>query len=372
MESIGYITPDFKPTSNAASVRASDFIDGLKEKYNVTVFTAIPNNDYVTISNISKLPSNKDKNIVRLIKEIIFGIEYFLRILFSKKRDVYILTSPQFFIAIFAFFAVKIKNPKKIILDIRDIYPEVFFQHEIMKRDSIIGKVLIKIERYMYKNSNYIITVTEGLKKQIEPFNKNVKVVRNGYDEKLFTMNTEKYDNFTLVFHGTMGKFQNIELLSEVIQYCDYNHSNLRFLVIGNGSKDYLIKNLQCKNLQYIENVEYSKIPNLISKAHLGLSFRTNDKISIESFPVKIFEYIGVGIPVIVTPISEAGNVVDKYRMGIESDNSLINITNNIIKIKEDHISYTRNIKNQRILFTRNSSSKTLFNIIEESNWKYY
>ena len=30
--------------------------------------------------------SNKDKNVVRLLKEILFGIEFFFRILFSKKR----------------------------------------------------------------------------------------------------------------------------------------------------------------------------------------------------------------------------------------------------------------------------------------------
>ncbi|MEC9491685.1 glycosyltransferase family 4 protein [Flexistipes sp.] len=364
MATIAYITPYFKPTSNAASIRASSFIDELIKKHDVTIFTALKNEKYNTISCYSKLPSNKDKNIIRLIKEFIFSFELFIRIICSKTREVYIITSPPFFIAIFAFFAVKIKRPEKIILDIRDIYPEVFFQHGIMRSDSLVGKLLMKVERFMYSNSNYVVTVTEGLKKSIEPYNSNVKIVRNGYDEELFRPNAEKYDDFTFVFHGTMGKFQNIELLSEVIKYCDENHKNLKFLVIGHGPKDYLIKNLRCKNFKYIENVQYKEIPNLISKAHLGLSFRTDDKISKESFPVKIFEYIGVGLPVVVTPISEAGNIVYENQFGIQNNNNIEEIIDSILFIKENYATLVSNIEKNRLSFTRKSHFEILDKLI--------
>ena len=71
MKNIGYVSADFSPMNSAASVRSSFFVDKLiLEKHNVTIFTSVKNNRYNIIKNKLKLPTNKDGNLVRLLREL--------------------------------------------------------------------------------------------------------------------------------------------------------------------------------------------------------------------------------------------------------------------------------------------------------------
>lgn len=368
MKNIGYISSEFSPMSSAVSVRSSFFVDKLiLKKHNVTIFTSVKNNRYNIIQNKLKLPTNKDGNHVRLLRELFYGIELFFRIIFSKKMDMYIISSPPFFITIFAFLAVKIKNSKNIILDVRDIYPEVFFESNVIDRMSFMAKILKKIELYMYENSKSILTVTSGLKDLVLSRgiqNHKVHVVRNGYDLNLFKINNNKYENFTIVFHGTLGRFQNIEMLIDLIRRFNILENKIQFLVIGTGSKDSLINNIKLPNLRYLENVKYHEIPKIISKCHLGLSLRTDDKISQSAFPVKVFEYIGVGIPILITPKSEAGEVIEKEKLGIQSTNELSEIVDNIYNIKNKYDHFISELHNKRNMFSRQYESEKFYEII--------
>jgi len=368
MQKIGYIALDILPKNNAAAVRNSFFIDTLIENnYNVTVFSSISNKHYKTINSFFQLGSNKDSNFIRLIKELIVGIDLFFQIVFSKKQDTYIISSPPFFTIILTFFAAYIKNKNNIILDIRDIYPEVLFENKVLNKHSFIGKFLKKITLFMYKNSKKIIGVTKGLNQLIlnhgiDP--QKVFLITNGYDENIFKPSNEKFTDFSLIFHGTLGKFQNIQLLKELIEYCEKYKKDLKFIVIGKGSQEHLIKNLKCNNLKYYEKVPYSEITNIISKCHIGLSFRTDDTIGTTALPVKVFEYIGTALPIIVTPPSEIGEIIERYKIGIQTNNNITEVINAIDIIKNDYPSYIEHLLHVKKEFSRQVQSQKLLDII--------
>ena len=367
---IAYVAPDFLPNNNAGSIRNSFFVDALqKDNHNVFVFSSFANKKYQMILNRLKLPGNKEGNIKRLFKEICFSIEMFFRIIFYKKMDLYIISSPPFFVAIFAFIAAKIKNKNNVILDIRDIYPEVFFANNLLSAKGFIGKTLKKIEKYMYKNAKEIVTVTKGLKQLIinSSIQKNkIHLIRNGYDPNFFSHSDVKYNFFTIVFHGTMGRFQNIELLVDLIEAMKKDES-IRFLVIGKGPKDYLIKNINTKNLHYHNNVSYTEINSYISKAHIGLSLRTDGDIGKTAFPVKVFEYIGTGLPIIITPLSEAGEVVEEEEIGLQYSNDINKIIKGIYNIKANYAKYTAKYQIKNKKFSRQLESAKLLTLVGNS-----
>jgi glycosyltransferase involved in cell wall biosynthesis len=62
----------------------------------------------------------------------------------------------------------------------------------------------------------------------------------------------------------------------------------------------------------------FDKTIELIESCHVGLCLRKDDKISRDSFPVKVWEYIGLGIPTIVTPKCEAGSFIQQHGCGYE------------------------------------------------------
>lgn len=356
-----YICTDFPPINNAGAVRNKFFIDDLLSKNNkIKIFTSVKNNKYDIKKISSHLPTNIDSNFVRLLKEFIYGIEIFIKIIISPSPDIYILSPPPFFITVISIVAIKLKG-RNYILDIRDLYPDVYFANKILKQESLLGAILKKIEKWIYDNSKLIITVTDGITLKISNQcpNANVKTVRNGFDSDLFIPANKQYDDFTLIFHGNLSRFQDVELLINIFKQINKIDNSIYFLVIGNGSKDILLKDLLIDNFTYIPTINYKEIPAIISKCHIGLSFRTNDVISRSSFPVKVFEYIGVGIPILVTPRSEGGDCIEKKKLGFQFESEdQDGIIRHILEIKKNYAMFCNENKSIRDYFSRQKQAE--------------
>jgi glycosyltransferase involved in cell wall biosynthesis len=348
-----YFSYYFYPFKNAGAIRAKYFVDSLisDSQFEVKIMTNEPrslkNKEYDLCPIKSINITNHMSNALRLRLEFIFGIKSLLKILLLPKCDLIIISSPPFFASLFAFMAAKLKGIK-ILMDIRDLYPEVIFKTNAISESSYSAKLLLYLEKYIYKNSNYLITVTEGLLNSIvnkAPYKKKIKLIRNGYGD-IFQPYNDKYDEFTLVMHGNFGKFQNIQLLLELVNKIEKIDNDIKFLIIGDGPKVSLIKKVSYSNLTYIQSVDYSKVPAIVGKAHVGLSLRTNDSISTTAFPVKVYEYIGLELPVIITPISEAGTIVNSIGAGSQFNNEDITELINYILLLKRNSEYYKDIVN--------------------------
>jgi glycosyltransferase involved in cell wall biosynthesis len=319
---IFYFTPFYPPQGEAAATRNYWFVRTLREENQVEVYSS------VKVSGVHELflktASNKAGLLTRLIMEILVGIELFLRILFNSS-ELFVFSSPPFFTCLMASWAVRIKG-QRYIADIRDLYPEVFFEMKVISRESLPGKMLKTFARSYYYHAHNIITVTEGLKKYIGEygFSKKVHLIRNGYDNEIFYPSTSgKFPKFSLVFHGTLGKAQNIKTLLDVAKRLE-SHPEMEILVAGDGPKLEELLRANRPNIRYLGILDYQAIPQILRQCHVGLSFRTDDMIGKEAFPVKVFEYVGCGLPVILTPKGEASDIIEERGLGKGFENSEI------------------------------------------------
>ena len=313
-----YFTPFYPPQGEAAATRAYWFVKVLKEAgHEVQILNA---------SEFALRPaSNKARSLVRLLKENLTGIELFFRVI-TGRNEMIVLSSPPFFTVIWGAFAA-IASGQKYILDVRDLYPEIFFELKMIKEDSLFGLMAKKVTKFLYSRAHETMTVTQGLCNEIQKYGeKSPHLVMNGYDPDLFFPGPpeEKFPQFTLVFHGTLGKLQNIETLLNLAR--ELEKDGLEIVVAGEGPKAQDIVNAKRPNIKFLGNIPYTEIPNLLRKCHVGLSFRTDDKIGKEAFPVKVFEYIGCGLPVIIAPTGEAGAIIQNHSLGIEFQNSEVSI----------------------------------------------
>lgn len=329
---IGLFSDIYYPENVAVAIRMHHITKALydSDKFNISIHTSTKLKKYKfarIINNFIKAPSNKQGNLSRLLTELLLGTELFFKVLFSN-YNIAIVTSPPFFISFLVTTALKFKGIR-YVLDVRDYYPEVFFSSNVIKKNSLAGKMFLSMEKHMYKNAMIITTVTSGIFDSIitkHTFSKDkLYLLRNGFDQELFKPSSIKRNKFTIVFHGNLGKFQDTELIMKLINLCEQRSLDIDFFIIGDGSNSDIFKSHKHSNLHYLGDKKHSEIPDLINSAHLGISFRTNDIISKTSFPVKIYEYIGVCLPVVVTPISEAGNFVEKNKLGLQFDYGSIN-----------------------------------------------
>lgn len=346
-----YFTPYFSPQSEAAATRAFWFTKTLE---NAGHKLEILNGSQFFFSS----PNNKERSIFRLLKENRAGLELFFRVL-TNKADLVVLSTPPFFTVLWGALACYISS-KKYILDVRDLYPDVFFELKLIKRESALGKLAVFFTSLLYSKAFQIISVTQNLCKEIENYGVgNANLIMNGYDSELFQPGKpeEKFEKFTLVFHGTLGKVQNIQTLLQVAKVLE-NDPNIHFIVAGEGPKAKELIENPVKNLSYLGNIPYNDIPALLRKSHMGLSFRTDDKIGKEAFPVKTFEYMGSALPIIMTPRCEAGDVIEHFSFGKQFNNSDIDQIVNFIretktnggKAPESHDIFSRENQSKKIL----------------------
>lgn len=324
-------TPFYPPQSQAAAIRCYWLGQALKSaNHNVEIFSSVETNESKRF--FFNPADNKQGFAKRLIFEFLTGVELFIRILFSF-NNLYVLSSPPFIAISIGHLACRLTG-KKYVIDVRDIYPDVYFSEGLIKEQSLLGKLAKWFTKSMYQNAHGVMSVTPGLVDKIKTLapKANVKLLINGYDRDLFRPAHEKFEDFTVIFHGNMGKVQNIPTILSVARLLE--SENIDFVFIGDGPQASLFKENVPKNVKYLGPKNYQEIPALISKAHLGFSARKDDDIGADAFPVKAFEYLGVGIPVIMTP--KSGVMTKLVKSGIfEFDNREVDvIANKILEIR--------------------------------------
>lgn len=191
MIKIGYYSSHFHPQANAAAVRSFWFINALEMKGASVSPLQAPEFLY---------PKNSHALLWRLFLEKQIGLFLFFKVLFSN-FDKVILSSPSFVSTFLIHFACRLRGVP-YILDIRDLYPEVFFSLNIFSQKSFIGQLLKFYAKILYGGAELIITVTDGCHKIIESYGaQNIKVIPNGYDRTLFKSDQSKSETFQCLFH---------------------------------------------------------------------------------------------------------------------------------------------------------------------------
>ncbi|MEX2595730.1 MAG: glycosyltransferase family 4 protein [Salibacteraceae bacterium] len=325
VSSVCIVSQLFYPVNQAMAVRLRYIADALISKEistSIITSSASQNVDkYNTQCLLTPVASNRDQVYIRLIKELVFGMEVFIRVLLTRS-DIFFISSPPFTIAFMAVLACKIKGTP-YIFDVRDEYPEVYFTEGLIDPDYLIGRWLKSVEKWIYRNSYKTITVTKRIVKKLViksgDLNK-IYLLRNGFAGNIKPVKTLSLNPFIVLFHGNMGKFQQPELICKVAQLCHNAKLPIEFWVYGWGNRSEIILEGQksIPNLKHRGELTHQKMPEIITQASIGISFQGNTEISRNSFPSKVMEFIGTGIPVIVTPVSEAGDFVEKYGVGFQ------------------------------------------------------
>lgn len=268
-------------------------------------------------------PSNRWPTPVRMLVEGLMAMEIALRLAWRRLRTpdvVVVLSSPPFVTCFLVAHCCRLLG-LGYVWDARDVYPEVLFNFGVLSAESAAGRWLAHTTTLLYRDALFVSTPSESfaavLGKQL-PATKRALVVRNGFDEALFR--PAPVDNrtgaFVCIFHGLLGRMHNIELLLDVADRVALTRPEIRFVVIGYGPKEPLLRDRPRPNLDFLGSKAYTEIPGFLADADLGLAFIEDTKGTDGAFPVKIYEYIGAGLPVLVTPLSEAGRLVDATGIG--------------------------------------------------------
>lgn len=311
----------------------------------------------------------------RIMREICIGLNSTFRFFrIRKKVELVYISSPPFLSSVILAMAC-VALRKKYILEVRDIYPDVYVHAGVIRANSIVGKVLGRLVQKIYQKATLVVCVTNGISNLVKKYahDANVLTVENGFPRKLFTLNLQKFEVFTLVFHGALGEFQDVELLHALADKIA-GRDDIHLIVIGGGAKARLIEASfeGFDNLQFLGRLPFEDTMSVVSRCHVGLSFRTHDLISLTSFPVKNWEYLGLGIPSITVPVdSEASKFLLEHGCGLNVGAGKVDqILEAIESCKRDPVRYeelVRACEDSRVDFSREALAERAIRLITSS-----
>ena len=173
---LAVVTSEFPPINAAAAARIGPWVKELDFRgHQVAVYSSkgsskIGNSQH--FESKRSVPSNKVGIIRRFYQEMRLAWDLSCMMKTSLKQiDGVVVTSPPFFLATHIARLLQ-KNKVPYIFDIRDRYPHVLFDLNVISEKSLIGKRLSFREKTCYGNAALITSVTKGIDKEIDSFQK--------------------------------------------------------------------------------------------------------------------------------------------------------------------------------------------------------
>lgn len=406
-----YATP---PTLNGFT-RPYNFAVNMKhENYKATVFAA----SYLHFSNINLIsdktpyieenhsgisfvfvntPSSA-KNTLARIKNM---AAYYKNLFSIAKRysdtngkpDVIIASSPHP-LAMVAGIKIAKKLNVPCICEVRDLWPEAIFAFGKTKETSILGKLLIAGEYWIYKRADGLIFLKEGdtdyLKEKKWTTEQGGKVdlkkcyyINNGVDIGAFDRQIENNvlqdedlinGKFNVVYTGAIRPVNNVGNILDTARLVK-ERTNIQFLIYGEGNQLEALKKRVIEegltNVKMKGYIDKKFIPYVLSKSSVNILNYSQNQYNWTrgNSSNKLFEYMASGKPIIST-VKMGYSIIDNYNCGLELENSTPEeLANSILRIKNmsenDYNALGKNARRGARDFEFQKLSQKLINVIE-------
>ena len=254
---------------------------------------------------------------------------------------------------------------KKCVIEFHDIPP--FLSRLIFKLGLMIsGKtVCFAVTNKLSEDLFHKFGKVKNLKK--------IDTLHDGVDLIKFK-NNKIIENSTplLTYCGSLSKSKGIDLIINSAKYI----KNVEFLIIGGLKVEVdhykkIANDYGVKNINFIGQVNYSDVPNLLNKSDILLlpSSAKNIKSRNYTSAMKLFEYMSIGKPIIASNIPSNTEILENNLncLLFEPDNpkSMVEKINTLINDKELNKKITKNSSKLAIKYSWTERSKKMIKRIK-------
>ena len=374
-----FLTDNFPPEVNAPASRTFEHCrEWIRAGHQVTVITGAPNfpRGKVYEGYRNKLWQSEVMDGIRVIrvwtyiavnrgfiKRILDYVSYMVSATvasaFVRKADLVVATSPMLFTAM---AGCMVGGMRRIpfVFELRDMWPESIKAVGAMK-DSLAIRFFEKIEMFLYRKASRIVSVTESfrnnlIQRGIDP--SKIYVVTNGVDLSRFgPMSKDKKlvrkygleDKFVAGYIGTHGMAHSLETILDAADQMRKTEGGdqFRFIFLGDGArKKELIERsteLELDNVIFVDSVPKEEVVRYWSLLDVSIIHLKKTPLFTTVIPSKLFECMGMGIPVLHGVAGESAGIVEREECGLvfEPENAG-ELCEKLMILKNDHDLYQR------------------------------
>ena len=344
-----FLTDNFPPEVNAPASRTFEHCrEWVRKGHRVTVITCAPNFPKGKVfdgyqNKAFQTETIEGIEVIRVwsyitanegfVRRILDYLSFMASAIVASPRvhdvDLVIGTSPQFFTAVAAYVVSRMKRIP-YVFELRDLWPESIKAVGAMK-ESFALRMLERLEMFLYRKAARIVSVTESFKQVLMRRGiegTKIEVVTNGVDVSQFkprpkdpelTRKLGLEGKFVAGYIGTHGMAHALETL---LQAADrLRGQNFAFIFLGDGARKQALREMadqmKLDNVVFIDSVPKADVPKYWSLLDVSIIHLRKTELFTTVIPSKMFECMGMGIPVLHGVEGESADIVRREQVGI-------------------------------------------------------
>ena len=263
-----------------------------------------------------------------------------------------------------------------VVADLHNIWAEEAVASGIIERNDHQFKTLQKFENEIINEADMIVVVSEEMKKYIKNENvsseNRVVVVPNGSRVKV--QKAEYNDKPSkVVYAGQLAYREHVDLYLRSMSRVAKGFPSVKFYLVGKGENEKSLKrfasNFTVKpEFKWFHPVnEKDEFFNFLSSCHVGVLPSTNDIARQMGYPLKLFDYLSVGLPVVANDIGAWTRIISENRVGVLTKDDPQSFADGILEFLKDptllHACGERGINLIKTKFNWDFSAEILLNL---------
>jgi glycosyltransferase involved in cell wall biosynthesis len=285
-------------------------------------------------------------NFVGVVREFLFSLVILYVTVRYLKGSFFLCIVETSWEGIVAIFLKKIGKIKYLVFDDNDFNPSFM-------RSKLRRKYTIFMEKYCIMSADLVIAVGHLLAEfWRKDTGKEILVIPNGVDTKKFRgiERSNKGESTSLVYVGTLSSsWVDMNLILKSLKVLLESKFIISLTVVGTANKSY-IKSLQTRirkdqlteHIKILEAVKHDELPDILRQCDIGLAVSPANLLRHFAFPLKVVEYMAMGLPVVGNKETETEWIIEHYKAGISIDPVVEELCVALSRLIEDQSYYTQ------------------------------
>ncbi|MCC6650599.1 MAG: sugar transferase [Candidatus Eisenbacteria bacterium] len=339
-----FVTQYYPPETGAAPARALHFARALRRAgHDVRVVTGLPNHpsgvirpeyagikrrrethDGVEVDRVWLFATPRKTPLTRLWNHLSFALSAIPAMLEGPRPDVVVATTPPLFHGVTAWLAAR-WHGAAFVNDCRDDWPHAAIALGEM-RPGLVADVLDAVAQFFQRRAARILVVTPGMQRQLASRGfeeRRLVFLPNGADTELFRPPPSPVNRegrpFTVLYAGTHGLVHGMDALLDAAAIL--RDENIVFRFVGDGvAKEGLQQRAAAEGLRncvFEPSVAPADLVALLHHADAAIATTRASEFAGETIPVKLFDYLACGCPVVAAVRGDAAHVVEASGGGL-------------------------------------------------------
>ncbi|MFZ4718666.1 MAG: glycosyltransferase, partial [Ilumatobacteraceae bacterium] len=268
----------------------------------------------------------------RIVNWMSYAVTSFVRGVRARPLDVVYGSSPHLLAGLSAWCIAAVRR-RPFVLEIRDVWPQVLVDMGSLPADSVIVRVLERLETFLYRRAASVVVLAEGVRAHVQRRGvpaERIVYIPNGADPADMTSHRDRdelrraygFDGVVAIYAGAHGPANGLDLLLDAAAAAHAAAPALTVVLVGDGAeKERLVRRATDEaigNVRFLDPVPKSEMADLLAAADIGVHCLADVELFRAGVsPNKLFDYMAAGRAAITNTPGLCSAYVDAAGAGL-------------------------------------------------------